>query len=37
MLKGTDIMSVWPETLVLVGMTLAFIGISAARFRVKLD
>lgn len=37
MLKGTDLASVWAETLTLAGMTIAFIGISAARFKVKLD
>ena len=37
MLKGTDIFSVWKETLVLAGMMVAFISISAVRFKVRLD
>lgn len=36
MLKGADFLSVWKETLVLVGMLGIFIGISALRFKVRL-
>jgi ABC-2 type transport system permease protein len=37
MLKGTGIAEVWKETLVLAGMLVLFIGISAARFKVRLQ
>lgn len=36
MLKGSGFMEVWKETLVLVSMVVIFLGISAARFRVRL-
>jgi ABC-2 type transport system permease protein len=37
MLKGTGILEVWKETLILAGMLVFFIGISAARFKVRLQ
>jgi ABC-2 type transport system permease protein len=37
MLKGTGIAEVWKETLVLVGMLIVFLSISAARFKVRLQ
>jgi ABC-2 type transport system permease protein len=37
MLKGTGIADVWKETLVLAGMVTLFIGISATRFKVRLQ
>jgi ABC-2 type transport system permease protein len=37
MLKGTDIMFIWKETLVLVMMTLVFIGLSIKKFKIRLE
>lgn len=37
MLKGTGITFVWKETLIIVGMTLFFIGLSAKRFKIRLE
>jgi ABC-2 type transport system permease protein len=37
MLKGTGIAQVWKETLILAGMFGLFIGISALRFKVRLQ
>jgi ABC-2 type transport system permease protein len=37
MLKGTGITEVWTETLVLAGMFIFFISVSAARFKVRLQ
>jgi ABC-2 type transport system permease protein len=37
MLKGTGILYIWKETLVLVGMTLFFIGVSAKKFKIRLE
>ena len=37
MLKGTGILEVWKETAVLAGMLVFFLGISAARFKVRLQ
>jgi len=36
MLKGTGFMYIWQETLILVIMTLFFIGMSAKKFKVRL-
>ena len=36
MLKGSDIMLLWKETLILVGMTLFFIAMSVRKFKVRL-
>ncbi len=37
MLKGSDLMLVWKETLVLLVMTLGFIGLSLKKFKVRLQ
>jgi ABC-2 type transport system permease protein len=37
MLKGTGIMFIWKETLILMGMTLVFIGLSIKRFKIRLE
>jgi ABC-2 type transport system permease protein len=37
MLKGTGLVEVWKETLVLVSMLILFLTVSAARFKVRLQ
>lgn len=37
MLKGSDIAFLWKETLILVGITLFFIGLSLKNFKVRLQ
>jgi ABC-2 type transport system permease protein len=37
MIKGTGLAFVWKETLVLLGMTLIFIGVSIRKFKVRLE
>lgn len=37
MLKGTGIMFVWKETLILTGMMLFFIALSVKKFKIRLD
>jgi ABC-2 type transport system permease protein len=37
MLKGTGLMDVWKETLIMISMLVLFIGISAARFKERLQ
>lgn len=37
MLKGTDFMFVWKETLILLGMTIFFIVLSVKKFKVRLS
>jgi ABC-2 type transport system permease protein len=37
MIKGTGFFYVWKETLVLVGMTLIFIGLSVRNFKIRLE
>jgi hypothetical protein len=37
MLKGTGILEVWKETAVMILMLALFLGISAARFKVRLQ
>lgn len=37
MLKGSDLMLVWKETLILVVMTMGFIGLSLKNFKVRLQ
>jgi ABC-2 type transport system permease protein len=37
MLKGTDFSYVWKETLILTGMTIFFIAVSAKRFKTRLE
>jgi ABC-2 type transport system permease protein len=37
MLKGTDLAYIWPETSVIIGMTLVFIALSALKFKTRLE
>jgi ABC-2 type transport system permease protein len=37
MIKGTGIMYVWKETLILLAMTTAFIGLSVRKFKIRLE
>jgi ABC-2 type transport system permease protein len=37
MIKGTGFLYVWKETLILIGFTLAFIGISIRNFKIRLQ
>jgi len=37
MLKGTGIAYIWKETLILIAMTLFFIGLSAKKFKIRLE
>jgi len=37
MLKGTGILFIWKETLILVGMTFIFIALSVKRFKIRLE
>jgi ABC-2 type transport system permease protein len=37
MIKGTGFMYVWKETLVLLSMTVLFIGLSVKKFKVRLE
>jgi ABC-2 type transport system permease protein len=37
MIKGLGLFAVWKETLILVGMTVFLLGISVARFKVRLE
>lgn len=37
MIKGTGILYVWKETLILIVMTLVFIGLSVRKFKVSLE
>jgi ABC-2 type transport system permease protein len=37
MLKGTGIMFVWKETLILAGMLLLFIALSVKKFKIRLN
>jgi len=37
MLKGTGIMFIWKETLVLIFMSVAFIGLSIKNFKIRLE
>jgi len=36
MLKGTGIMYFWKETLIILGMTLFFVGLSVKKFKIRL-
>jgi len=36
MIKGLGIMSIWKETLVLVGMTVVLLIFSISRFKIRL-
>jgi ABC-2 type transport system permease protein len=37
MIKGTGIMFIWKETLILITMTIVFIGLSVKKFKVRLE
>jgi ABC-2 type transport system permease protein len=37
MLKGVGIFFVWKETLILIGMTLFFVGVSVRKFKIRLE
>jgi ABC-2 type transport system permease protein len=37
MIKGTGLLFVWKETLVLIVMTLIFIGLSVKKFKIRLE
>jgi ABC-2 type transport system permease protein len=37
MLKGVGIIFVWKETLILIGMTLFFVGVSVKKFKIRLE
>jgi len=37
MIKGTGIMYIWKETLILIVMTLVFIGLSVKKFKIRLE
>jgi ABC-2 type transport system permease protein len=37
MIKGTGFMFVWKETLVIVFMTIVFMGISVRKFKIRLE
>lgn len=37
MLKGVGILYVWKETLILLAMTLFFIGVSVKKFKIRLE
>ncbi len=37
MLKGTGITFIWKETIILVGMTLFFLGLSIKKFKIRLE
>lgn len=37
MLKGVGIFTIWKETLILLGMTLLFIGLSIKKYKIRLE
>ena len=37
MLKGTGLMYVWKETLILIVMTSVFLGLSIRKFKIRLE
>ncbi|MCX6326229.1 MAG: ABC transporter permease [Bacteroidia bacterium] len=37
MIKGTGLMYIWKETLILIVMTLVFIGLSVQKFKIRLE
>jgi ABC-2 type transport system permease protein len=37
MIKGAGLMSIWKETLILIVMTLVFIGLSVRKFKIRLE
>ena len=37
MIKGTGLLYIWKETLILITMTIVFIGISVRKFKIRLE
>lgn len=37
MIKGTGILYIWKETLILISMTLVFMGLSVRKFKIRLE
>ena len=37
MIKGTGLAYIWKETLILIVMTIVFIGISVRKFKIRLE
>jgi len=37
MLKGVGLQFIWKETLILLGMTIFFIGLSVRRYKIRLE
>tara|TARA_R110002049_G_scaffold127035_1_gene283420 strand:- start:6827 stop:6958 length:132 start_codon:yes stop_codon:yes gene_type:complete len=37
MLKGVGLAYVWKETLILIGMTIFFIGLSVKKYKIRLE
>jgi ABC-2 type transport system permease protein len=37
MIKGTGIMYIWKETLILITMTAVFVGLSVRNFKIRLE
>jgi ABC-2 type transport system permease protein len=37
MIKGTGLIYIWKETLILIVMTLIFIGLSVKKFKIRLE
>jgi ABC-2 type transport system permease protein len=37
MIKGTGLMYIWKETLILIAMTLVFMGLSVRNFKIRLE
>ena len=37
MIKGTGLLYIWKETLILIIMTIVFIGISVRKFKIRLE
>jgi len=37
MIKGTGFLYVWKETLILIVMTMFFIGLSVRKFKIRLE
>lgn len=37
MIKGTGLFYVWKETLILIGMTIVFVGLSVKKFKIRLE
>jgi len=37
MLKGVGLAHIWEETLIIIGMTVFFIGVSVRKFKIRLE